>query len=153
MRELRALISDIISSGILDRLRGYPSHSLTGSGDRVLHSLRTAYLAYRLARILGADPRACARAALLHDVGYDASRGLLRAILEHAGSSARIALEFGEDDEVVRAIRDHMFPVSGRPPLGRVSLIIWLVDKVDSIMELLGLTRWLDRAVAELEGA
>lgn len=109
--------------------------------------MRTAILSYRMARALGADVRACVRAALLHDVGYFGWPSILKAILGHAVKSARIARALGEGEAVVRAIRDHMFPISGRPPRDRVSLIVWLADKVDSILELLGLTGWLEGAL------
>ncbi len=143
----RSLISDILSSGLLEKLKAYPSHSITGPGDRASHCLRTAYLAYRMARFLRADEGACARAGLLHDVGYEPGSGVLEAILGHAGESARVARELGEEEAVVRAVRDHMFPISGRPPSSRVALVVWLADKLDSLLELLGLTGWLDKVV------
>ena len=108
--------------------------------------MRTAFLAYKMARALGADVRACVRAALLHDVGYSGWPSVLKAILGHAVKSARIAEGLGEEGVVVRAVRDHMFPISGRPPSDRVSLIVWLADKIDCLLELLGLTRWLGEA-------
>jgi len=143
----RSLISDILLSGVLEKLKAYPSHSISGPGDRASHCLRTAYLAYKMARLFRADERACARAGLLHDVGYEAGSGILEAILEHAGKSARVARDLGEDEVVVRAVRDHMFPISGRPPASRVALVVWLADKLDSLLELVGFTGWLNKVV------
>jgi len=148
--DLLSCIGDLLEE-VLRRLEVYPSHSLSKSGgDRASHSLRTSFLAFTIARLFRADAAACARAALLHDIGYRGGESILQATLRHAERSARIAERLGEPKLVVEAIRDHMFPIAGGPPRSLEAVILWFSDKLDAVLELLGLSGPLERVARRL---
>jgi len=131
--------------GVLDRVEGLPSHTLAKSkGDRASHSLRVAFLSYVIARLFRADQRVCARAGLLHDVGYEAEEGVLEATLKHSGRSVRIARGLGESWAVLKAIEGHMFPLE-MPPRSLEGLIVWFSDKLDALLELLHFSGPIER--------
>ncbi|MBS7288292.1 MAG: HD domain-containing protein [Candidatus Freyarchaeota archaeon] len=146
-----ATVSDLVR--VISHLRLYPSHSVSdhlrraGSG-RFAHSLRVGYLSFLLSRLAGCDFSVCARAGVLHDVGYDV-KGVanpLRQLLSHAEKGAELARSIGEPYAVVEAIRTHMFPL-GEPPRTAGSFTVWFADKVDAFFELFGLTRLLDKLI------
>ncbi|MEM3512402.1 MAG: HD domain-containing protein [Candidatus Jordarchaeales archaeon] len=144
-------MSDLVS--VISHLQFYPSHSVSnhlkraGSG-RFAHSLRVGYISLLLSRLVGCSSSICARAGVLHDAGYDVedAANVLRQLLSHAEKGARIAESIGEPRRVVEAIRTHMFPLGG-PPKTVESFVVWLADKMDAVLELLGLTRLLDGAI------
>ncbi len=151
-----SLVSDLV--GVISHLRSYPSHSASdhlrrkGSG-RFAHSLRVGYLSFSLSRLIGCSSSVCARAGVLHDAGYDVkdSANVIRQLLSHAEKGASIAESMGEPCTVVEAIRTHMFPLGG-PPKTAESFVVWFTDKVDAVLEFLGLTRLLDSVIKTAGG-
>jgi glycyl-tRNA synthetase beta chain/uncharacterized protein len=91
------------------------------------HLLRSVRLSFRLARLFGADPHICARAALIHDI--DSRTGTL---WNHGAIAARWAEQQGESDEVCTAIVSHMYPF-GPTPLTREGWVLVIADKVASL--------------------
>lgn len=154
VRSFRNIVSNLVP--VIAHLKNYPSHSFSehlarkGSG-RLAHSLRVGYLSFSLALLTKCDAFTCARAGVLHDVGYDAE-GLtnpLKQLLRHAEKGARLASSIGEPRAVVEAIKTHMFPL-GSPPRTWEALIVWAADKLDALLELLGLTRPLNKLALRL---
>jgi len=145
-------MADLLEAEVLKSLEGFPSHALARSrGDRASHSLRVAFLSYAIAGLLGADRRTCARAGLLHDVGYEPGEGVLEATLRHSGRSIAIARALGERPAVLEAMRGHMFPLEA-PPRSLEGLIVWFSDKLDAVLELLGLSGPVERVARALAG-
>lgn len=140
-REFRSLIADLIPHPYVRSLAFYPGHKLTNNGSgRLLHSYSVAWLSYRMARRLGLDPGAAARAGLLHDIGYSREDGMLKNILLHSQRGAHRARRMGERREVCEAISRHMFPLTP-PPLSRHGVLLWTADKTAAFLEFLGLEK------------
>src|SRR5690242_18894955 len=74
------------------------------------HLLRSVKYSTRFARLLRADERICARAAMIHDI--DSRLGTLRT---HGAVAARWAAAQGETHEVCAAIVSHMYPLGPAP--------------------------------------
>ncbi len=101
--------------------------------NRLEHSLATAKLAYRAARVLGADARVCARAGLLHDWYFEARdehANRVGANVHHYRISAANARGIGEPTAVTDAIATHMWPYGRRAPRSTEGWIIWMADNV-----------------------
>ncbi|MEM1798097.1 MAG: HD domain-containing protein [Candidatus Jordarchaeales archaeon] len=153
-RSFRSIVANLVP--VISHLKNYPSHSFSehlarkGSG-RFTHSLRVGYLSFSLAMLTRCDPFTCARAGVLHDAGYDAENlaSPLKQLLSHAERGAKLAASIGEPRAVVEAIKTHMFPL-GSPPRTREALIVWIADKFDALLELIGLTRILNKLVLRL---
>jgi uncharacterized protein len=151
-------ISDDIDAGFLEhvqpilndeefrKLHGYRQHRQT---TRFMHSLNVSYLSWYLARKLGLDESAAARAGLLHDFClYDFSEklpdGQIQAFyhpkVAEKNSRERFSLYEKESD----AILSHMFPL-GPMPRSREAWIISCVDKFCACTEYFRLNVALSR--------
>lgn len=107
------------------------------------HSLFVSYVAFRLARKLGWDCRAAARAGLLHDLYlYDPADRTAHPgnqCLDHPRAAARNAAGLTDlSQKEQNIILSHMWPLGGALPR---SLEAWLVDLVDTVCASLELTR------------
>ena len=150
MHAFRACVADLLAKGVLKRIENLPSHALARSGgDRASHSLRVAFLSYAIAGLVGADGCVCARAGLLHDIGYEPGESVLEATIRHSRRSIGIAEELGEGRAVLRAMEGHMFPLEA-PPRSLEGLIVWFSDKLDALLELLGLSGPVERVARAL---
>jgi putative nucleotidyltransferase with HDIG domain len=147
-------IRDLLTRDEIKRVAHYPGHKLshhspkhTGSTvsirkQRLGHCIRVSYFAYRLASIVGANKGTSARAGLLHDCGFDpeSCESPFIQVVEHPLRGAKIAHRLGEPEEVVSAVFSHMFPLNIRhPPSSLESFVVWLSDKVASVLEFFGL--------------
>lgn len=154
-------IADLLPRREVIRMTHYPGHrvyhrsAMQGRSGaiyskklRINHCLRVAYFSYSLARMLGLNKRIAARAGLLHDCGFDPGSREPRVaqILRHASRGALLSRELGETHEVSRAIYSHMFPLNPRsPPATGMSMILWLADKVDAVLETFSFSTALDK--------
>lgn len=116
-------IADLLNHPKVVETRHHLHHSIPKHD----HLLRSVRFSYRLAQMLGADERVCARAALIHDI--DSRYGTLTT---HGAIAARWAAEQGESDEVCRAIISHMYPF-GPSPTSREAWVLVLADKAASV--------------------
>ena len=117
------------------------------------HSVFVSYVSFRIARYLGWDYQAAARAGLLHDLYlYDpadksAHPGL--QCLDHPEFALRNAVSLCPDlsDRERNAIVSHMFPLSVPLPRCREALVVNLADNICAALEMLRLyqTRPLQR--------
>lgn len=101
------------------------------------HSLRVAYVSYRLSRQLGihVDERALLRGALLHDYFlYDWHEPedwhRLHGFRHPGFAAANAARDFTLTPVEADIIRRHMFPLTPKPPRYRESVIVCLSDKL-----------------------
>jgi putative nucleotidyltransferase with HDIG domain len=155
-------IHDLLSVKEVTRLRYYRGHSMSSRvatekngtlrirKSRYNHSLRVAYLSYTIAGILRQDRAKAARAGLLHDCGLHpgSKESTTTQMLKHSLRSALIARNIGEDEQVVRAINSHMFPLNLRfSPSSWLSFIVWLADKIDGVFEFISLSTVLDKVL------
>lgn len=138
-----ALVSDIIDSSALDRLKDITHHIST---TRFQHCLNVSYYTYLICKKLRLDARAAARAGLLHDLFYydrkKYNRSKTKGQLSHSSMHARLA---AENAAVLTDITDlerdmiekHMWPMTRPLPSYKESYIITLTDKYCAILEFL----------------
>lgn len=123
---LQDYIEDLLSHPKVIETRQHIHHSVSKHD----HLLRSARFSYRLAWLFRADRRACARAALLHDL--DSRLGTLST---HGAIAAQVAADMGESDTVCSAIRHHMFPL-GTAPTSREGWVLVVADKLASVLDI-----------------
>lgn len=124
-------ISDIQDHPFVESLAIFKQHV---NGNRLTHSYLVSYYSYRLARKLGWDARACARAGLLHDLFYyypgDVSfsnGGHLRNHPKIALINARLVTDLTPIEEDI--ILKHMWLATTALPKYKESYIVTFVDK------------------------
>lgn len=115
----------------------YSHHQWT---NRLMHSVNVSYISWKIAKKLGCDEKAAARAGLLHDFcPYDFSEktptGEHQAFF-HPKAAAQNSLRiFDISPREEDAIRSHMFPL-GPVPKNSEAWIITLADKICATLEL-----------------
>lgn len=108
--------------------------------NRLVHSMNVSYLSWGIAKKLGWDERAAARAGLLHDFcPYDFKEktptGEHQAFFHPKAAVANSTRCFEISEREKAAIRTHMFPL-GPIPKNKEAWIITFVDKGCALMEL-----------------
>lgn len=141
-------LSDEISSAYLTEVRhileneqflslsGYRHHYWT---NRLMHSVNVSYFSWKIAKFLGCDEKAAARAGLLHDFcPYDFHKETPtgeKQTFYHPKAAAKNSHEvFDITDHEKDAILTHMFPF-GPMPKNKEAWIITLSDKICAICE------------------
>lgn len=133
--EYKCIVNDILSNREFKKLENYKHHST----NRLEHSKRVSFYAYKMCKNLGLDYKSAARGGLLHDFflnSYDES-GKKDLLLSHPlialyNANKHFVLNDTEKD----IIRSHMFPVNIKiKPKYKESYVITLVDKVSCIYE------------------
>ncbi len=95
--------------------------------------MATAKLAYRVARVVRADARVTARAALLHDWFFenrDEHQNRFGANVRHGAIAAANARGLGEPPAVSAAIATHMWGYVKGAPKTREAWIVWMADNI-----------------------
>lgn len=108
--------------------------------NRLMHSINVSYLSWIIARKLGCDATAAARAGLLHDFcpydfGEKTPTGEHQAFFHPKAAAANSMDKFGLSQREIDAILTHMFPL-GPVPQNKEAWIITLADKICATMEL-----------------
>ncbi|WP_456483407.1 HD domain-containing protein [Methanopyrus kandleri] len=146
LRFLRAL--DEVVSDLPERVlrRLCRLHDIRGHrGDtRLEHSLKVAYLCWRLSGKFRVDGKIALESGLLHDIGYGIPRCPLCKLdpgghcgICHWRTGSELLEEVNVDPAVVRAVRRHMFPY-GPPPRTPLDWCVWTSDKLESVLSFLG---------------
>ena len=136
-KRYRKEVEQIINNKDFQKLRYYKQHNWS---DRLMHSINVSYLSWLMARRLGCDAKAAARAGLLHDFClYDfhekPADGEHQAFL-HPKVAAENSMEHFDISEKERdAILSHMFPL-GPLPKSREAWLITIADKICAAAEL-----------------
>ena len=136
-KQYRKEVEQILNNKDFQKLRYYKQHNWS---DRLMHSINVSYLSWMMARRLGCDAKAAARAGLLHDFClYDfhekSADGEHQAFL-HPKVAAENSMEHFDISEKERdAILSHMFPL-GPLPKSREAWLITIADKVCAAAEL-----------------
>ncbi|MGQ9722770.1 MAG: HD domain-containing protein [Candidatus Jordarchaeum sp.] len=150
------VVEDLLDSEYLKGLERYPSHRFSSKlvqekNRRRDHCIRVGYLSFYLCKLLGGDARICARAGVLHDVGYDHQQvhKPLSQIFGHARKGATIAQRIGEHPRVVEVIKTHMYPIGGAPR-SREAFIVWIADKLDAFLEILQLSKLIETKLQKI---
>ena len=135
-QEYHALVKNILCNREFLKLSLYTHHQWT---TRLMHSINVSYLSWFIARKLGCDEKAAARAGLLHDFcPYDfrakTPTGEHQAFYHPKAAADNSAAHFDVTDRELDAILSHMFPL-GPLPRNREAWIISFADKACAIAE------------------
>lgn len=123
------------------------------------HSLFVSYVAYRIARLLGWDWRAAARAGLLHDLYLydpaDPNAHPGNQCLDHPVYALRNARALCPDlsEREANAILTHMWPLAIHLPRCREAVVVNLADKLCATLEVAQLYRMLSSRRRLLQAA
>lgn len=134
--EFMVCIADLLSNEKVQKLQNYEQHVRT---NRLSHSLNVAYYSFRLAKLIGADPRQAARAGLLHDL-YWYNWHDTKTPENHAYFHPRLALKNAErvtelTEREKDAIVKHMWPLSKGMPKYKESYAVTIADKYAAALE------------------
>lgn len=115
----------------------YSHHQWT---NRLMHSVNVSYLSWIIAKKLGCDAKAAARAGLLHDFcpydfGKKTPTGEHQAFYHPKAAAENSLQTFEITDREKDAILTHMFPL-GPIPKNKEAWIITLADKICAAFEL-----------------
>jgi len=137
-------IGDLLHHDTVNAMREIRHHFFVTCYD---HSVFVSYVAFRLARRLGADYRAAARAGLLHDLYLydprDKSCYEGNQCFAHPRAALKNAAELCGDltPEEENSILTHMWPLAARMPRYKVAYIVNLADKLCAMVEVCNLYR------------
>lgn len=125
------IIADIKDHPFVTDLAYFKQHV---HGNRLTHSYLVSYMAYKVAKALGWDYKACARAGLLHDLFYyrpgevTFSKGThLRNHPKIALINARVVTDLSPVEEDI--ILKHMWLATPHFPRYKESYVVTFVDK------------------------
>ncbi len=109
------------------------------------HSVFVSYVSFRIARRLGADYKAAARAGLLHDLYLydprDKSCYEGNQCFAHPKAALKNASELCGDltPDEENSILSHMWPLSRHRPRSKVAVIVSIADKLCAVLEVCNL--------------
>lgn len=138
-KEFMDIIKDYFEDDYVQLLKNIPHHNT----NRLDHSLKVAYSAYKIAKKKGLNYRSVAKAGLLHDFYFnkiddcscfkDKVKLFMNDHPEDAAKNAqnRFGLTALEEDIIV----SHMWPTSFHMPKHRESFVVSTVDKAYSLKD------------------
>ncbi len=134
--EFNNYIADLLEFKEVKDLDEYEQHFRT---SRLQHCINVSYYSYRIASVIGADPKKSARAGLLHDLfHYDWHKDKTPQL--HAFYHPKLALENArkivhlsscEEDAILK----HMWPLYWGMPSYRESVAVTMADKYAASLE------------------
>jgi uncharacterized protein len=133
------IVSDILNNENFIKIENIKHHN----SNRLEHSLKVSYFAYKIAKNFGLDYISVARAGLLHDFYLERTkdyRNFYKKIKLFANSHPKDAVYnssfyFDLNDKEIDIILTHMFPLNLQVPKYLESWIINMVDSTVSIYE------------------
>lgn len=110
--------------------------------SRLQHAINVSFYSFRVARLLGRDYRAAARAGLLHDLYYYEFKHQDLTCAEHSALHARLALANARKLTAIDHIEEdiilkHMWPMTKGAPKYLESYIVTMADKGCTVCEVL----------------
>ena len=136
--DFESIIRELAKSQVILSMKQFAQHSNVTCLE---HSMRVSYCSYRVCKYFGLDYRSAARGGLLHDFFlYDWHVKNQRKGL-HGFTHPRVALKnatehFYLNDTEKDIIEKHMWPLTIRLPKNKESLVVSIVDKYCSFMEI-----------------
>lgn len=127
--EFEDIVSPILEIDEFNQLKYITHHGIT----RFDHSMRVAYLSYKVSKLLRLNYKEVTEAALLHDffldeVSHESKTERLRHHPEYAVKNASKYIDLSDMQKDI--IKTHMFPVTLTPPKYLES---WIVDAIDDV--------------------
>ena len=136
--EFEKIVTDLLENDIVLSMQQFTQHSNVSCFE---HSLYVSYRSYTICRHLGFDYRSAARGGMLHDFFlYDwhttklatGMHGFSHPAEALKNANANFELNMIEKDIILK----HMFPLTLRIPRYKESIIVSMVDKYCSLMEI-----------------
>lgn len=136
-QEYLTIVDDLLQHDEVQQLAQYTQHHFS---NRLRHSISVSYQSYLIAKKIGADATATARAGLLHDLFYYDWRVTKFEEGSHAYVHPRIALQNAQkithiSGKEADIIVKHMFGATIALPKYRESWIVSLVDDFAAVNE------------------
>ncbi|MFT8841669.1 HD domain-containing protein [Leuconostoc citreum] len=133
------IVDDLLQHDEVQQLAQYTQHHFS---NRLRHSISVSYQSYTIAKKIGADAEATARAGLLHDMFYYDWRVTKFEEGSHAYVHPQIALQNARkithiSDKEADIIVKHMFGATIALPKYRESWIVSIVDDFAAVNEYL----------------
>lgn len=128
-------VNDILNHDEFKKLGNIIHHE----DNRLDHSIRVSYRAYKLAKLLKLDYTSVARAGLLHDFFFTDNKLIskkerVKTLFNHPIEACDNASKYFYLSELEKdIITTHMFPIGRRVPKYAES---WLVDMVDDVVSI-----------------
>lgn len=109
-------------------------------GTRFNHSVKVAYLSYRISKLLGCDTKAAIRGGTLHDFFLIRDDKNIvsetKLFVKHPTLAKENAINyFGVNEKEQNIIESHMFPVSSVVPKSKEAWIVTICDKIIAMSE------------------
>lgn len=135
--EYLTLVDDLLARREVQSLAQYTQHH---HSDRLTHSLSVSYRSYCIAKRLGLNTRAVARAGLLHDLFFYDWRVTKFELGTHAFIHARVAVRNAEKLTPLSPmekdiILKHMWGATTALPHYRESILVDFVDDYQAVVE------------------
>ena len=107
---------------------------------RFNHSVKVAYLSYKISKVLGCDTNAVVRAGALHDFFLERDDENIvtetKMLIKHPTIAKENAINyFGVNEKEQNIIESHMFPISSVAPKSKEAWIVTLCDKIVAMIE------------------
>ncbi|MEX0381373.1 HD domain-containing protein [Leuconostoc sp. MS02] len=133
------IVDDLLQHNEVQQLSQYTQHHFS---NRLRHSISVSYQSYLIAKKIGADETATARAGLLHDMFYYDWRVTKFEEGSHAYVHPRVALKNAQkithiNSKEADIILKHMFGATIALPKYRESWIVSIVDDFAAVNEYL----------------
>lgn len=133
--EYNSIVNDILSNREFKKLEGFPHHST----NRLEHSKRVSFYAYKICKRFNLDYVSAARGGLLHDFFLNSyERGNCNKLLLNHPMVAlyNSKKHFKLNEKEMDIILSHMFPVNIKfKPKYKESYVITFVDKLSCVYE------------------
>lgn len=147
--EFHSYIDDLLKNETVQKLDRFSQHFHT---SRLQHSLNVSYYSFRIAKVIGCDCRAAARAGLLHDLFWynwktkktPQNHALLHPKLALRNAGKITELSSREEDAILK----HMWPLYPGIPKYKESYAVTLADKYAAALEI-GY-QWSNRAAKKI---
>lgn len=129
--EYEYITKDILNNKEFNKIELEKHHGT----NRLIHSKRVSYNAYKICKILGLDYIAAARAGLLHDFFIREDRKIKSMFTHPVIALENTKNNFYLNDKEKDIILSHMFPIGPSIPKYIESWIVSITDKIVATYE------------------
>ena len=144
--EFNKITEKILNNRKFKKMKNVPHHYAT---TRYAHNVEVAYKTFKIAKRLNLNYVDMTKAALMHDFYFDEDFSSRRkCFFNHAKISLKNANKITKLNEIQEnIIMSHMFPIGGKRPRYKESIIVDFVDDIVSIKEIsIGNLKYLNAA-------
>lgn len=140
MDEYKIQVADLISHNDIQMMKQFKHHSSVTCFE---HSVNVSICSYLLCKTIGLDYKSAARGGLLHDLFLydwrvtkldDGKHGFVHPKIALINAERLFELNDIEKDIIIK----HMFPLTLRPPMYMESMVVCMIDKLCTVLEVIG---------------